>query len=77
MQHIKAATEKIDIKIEADLITIEPVKGDKNLFRININKAFKNYVIRKGEEFSLTGETKIHPLIYARIINCIKTGECT
>lgn len=77
MNHIKAATEKIDIKIGADLITIEPVKGDKNLFRININNAFKGYVIRKDGEYSLTGENKIHSLIYARIINCIKTGECT
>ncbi|MDQ1139400.1 hypothetical protein [Pedobacter agri] len=74
--NVKAATEKIDLKIGADLITIEPVKGDKNLFRININNAFKNYVIRKGEEYSLTGETKIHPLIYARILDCIKNGNC-
>lgn len=77
MNHVKAATEKKDIKIGPDLITIEPVKGDKNLFRININNAFKNYVIRKGEEYSLTGETQIHNLIYARIIDCIKNNLCT
>lgn len=75
--NVKAATEKIDIKIGADLITIEPVKGDKNLFRININKAFKNYVIRKDGEYSLTSENKIQPLIYARIIDCIKNGVCS
>jgi len=75
--NVKAVTEKIDIKIGADLITIEPVKGDRNLFRIYINNAFKNYVIRKDGEYSLTSETKIHSLIYARIIDCIKNNLCT
>lgn len=74
--NIKAATEKKEIKIGPDLLTIEPVKGDKNLFRIWVNNAFKGYVIRKGEEYSLTGENKIHTLIYARIIDCIKNGLC-
>ncbi|MCX3264920.1 hypothetical protein [Pedobacter agri] len=57
--NIKAATEKKEIKIGPDLITIKPVKGDQNLFRIWTNNAFKGYVIRKGEEYSLTGERKI------------------
>jgi len=73
----KAATEIKNIKIGADLITIEPVKGDEMLFRININNAFKGYVIRRGDNYSLTGQTMIHPLIYARILTCIKHGICT
>lgn len=72
----KAATETKTLKIGADLITIEPVKGDENLFRININSAFKGYVIRKNGEYSLTGQNPIHPLSYARILDCIKNGVC-
>ncbi|MCX3266524.1 hypothetical protein [Pedobacter agri] len=73
----KAATETKNLKIGADLITIEQVKGDENLFRININNAFKGYVIRKNGEYSLTGQTPIPPVIYARIIDCVKNGLCT
>lgn len=76
MNHVKAATEKKELKIGAELITIEPVKGDENLFRIYIDNAFKGYVMNKNGEYSLTGQTKIHSLIYARIIDCIKNGLC-
>jgi len=72
----KAATDKKDIKIGPDLITIETVKGDENLFRININNAFKGYVIRKNDEYSLTGQSAIHPVIYGRILECIQNGLC-
>ncbi|WP_316809308.1 hypothetical protein [Pedobacter agri] len=71
------ATDTKNIKIGPDLIAIEPVKGDTNLFRININNAFKGYVIRKNDEYALTGQNMIHPLIYARILDCIKNGICT
>ncbi|WP_256369994.1 hypothetical protein [Pedobacter sp. G11] len=37
----KAATEKKEIKIGSDLVTIESLKGDKNRFRIWINNALK------------------------------------
>jgi len=75
--NIKAATISKYIKLGADVIEIEPVKGDPNLFRININTRFKGYVIREGEQFSLTNGSDVHQLLFARICDCIKNNVCT
>lgn len=74
--NIKAAAEKIQIKIGADHITIGPVEGDKHLLSIFINNGFKGYLIRRDLEYSLSEGSDIHPLIFARIAQCLKTERC-
>ena len=74
--NLRAAAEKIKIKIGADHITIEPVEGDKHLLRICINNGFKGYLIRRDLEYSLSEGSDIHPLIFARIAHSLKSGTC-
>ena len=74
--NLRAAAEKIQIKIGADHITIEPVEGDKRLLRICINNGFKGYLIRRDLEYSLSEGSDIHPLIFARIVHCLRTERC-
>ncbi|KLT63887.1 MULTISPECIES: hypothetical protein [Pedobacter] len=69
--NIKAATEKREIKIGSDLISIEPVKGDKTLFRISIHQTFKGYIIKQDGQYSKTAGSDIHDLIFARVCHIL------
>ena len=73
----KAATERKEIKIGADFIVIDRVKGDKTLFRVVINSTFCGYLqFRDGKYFRLDA-TKIHDLIFAKICQCLENDICT
>ncbi|WP_316736300.1 hypothetical protein [Pedobacter aquatilis] len=63
----KAATDTKEIKIGSELVSIEPVKGDINLFRINIHQRFKGYILHKDGLYSKTDGSDIHDLIFARL----------
>ena len=76
MKTLKAATDKKQIKIGADLITVQGVKGDTSLFRITINNGFKGYIqVRDGLHHRLDGH-KIHDLIFAKICQCLEHNIC-
>jgi len=47
---IKAATEVRTLKIGNEVITINTVKGESNLFRIVINQTFKGYIQKRDGE---------------------------
>jgi hypothetical protein len=73
---VKAAEESKNIKIGPDLISIDIVKGNKNLIRIAINKVFVGYLqLIDGKYHRLDG-SKIHDLTFAKICQNLE-APCT
>ena len=64
---VKAAEEGQHIKIGADLISINIVKGNKNLIRIAVNKVFSGYLQFVDGKYHRLDGSKIHGLTFARI----------
>jgi len=77
MNPLKAVTDKNQIKIGADLITVLGLKGDGSLFRVTINNGFKGYIqVRDGLYHRSDGHT-IYDLIFVKICQCLAQGICT
>lgn len=55
------------IKIGPEVIVINGVKGDSELYRIVINNTFKGYIQKRDGEFHRLDGSDIHNLIFARI----------
>jgi hypothetical protein len=64
---IKAATEIRTLKIGNEVITVNTVKGDNNLFRVMINQTFKGYIQKRDGELHRLDGSSIHDLIFARV----------
>ena len=69
---IKAATETRTLKIGNEVISINTVKGDSNLFRVMINKTFKGYIQKRDGELHRLDGSSIHDLIFARVCHLME-----
>ncbi|WP_316826005.1 hypothetical protein [Pedobacter miscanthi] len=70
--NIKAAAFQKQIKIGADLVVIDRVKGDDLLYRIMINQNFKGYIQKRDGLFHRIDGSDIHTLLFARICQVLE-----